>query len=329
MFVRPDFYDEFICKASDCTDTCCAGWEIDVDADTLEMYRNVKSDFSDKLTAGIDVNLAGQSVFRLKKNGRCFFLCNNGLCEIYSNLGKDALCDICREHPRFYNFYPDTTEVGLGLCCEKVCELLFRGKYNFSLLVDGETSDSDYKEMSEIRDNCFKLIYDGNDFILSIRSLSDYVSSMNDYYSECSYNQKEILNKYRLFSEIADLFSETEPINAEWTEYVKAIKSNINKIVIISDEYIFDDNEYKNLLSYTLYRHFVESAYNYTMLHGLSFSLASLIFIHICDCYAVIKSGKFKYSDRIDNVKLWSKQIEYSEENTCIVYEKAISLLFD
>ena len=29
---------------------------------------------------------------------------NRRLCRIILNLGEDALCDICREHPRFYNF---------------------------------------------------------------------------------------------------------------------------------------------------------------------------------------------------------------------------------
>ena len=44
---------------------------------------------------------------------------------IFINLGEDRLCDICREHPRFYNWFGDYTEVGLGLCCEEAERLLF------------------------------------------------------------------------------------------------------------------------------------------------------------------------------------------------------------
>ena len=33
-------------------------------------------------------------------------------------MGEDALCQICRDHPRFRNFYSDHVEIGLGLVCE-------------------------------------------------------------------------------------------------------------------------------------------------------------------------------------------------------------------
>lgn len=34
--LKPDFYDGFACIASRCRDTCCAGWEIEVDEETLK-----------------------------------------------------------------------------------------------------------------------------------------------------------------------------------------------------------------------------------------------------------------------------------------------------
>ena len=36
--LKPDFYDAFVCIASRCRDTCCAGWEIEVDEETLKKY---------------------------------------------------------------------------------------------------------------------------------------------------------------------------------------------------------------------------------------------------------------------------------------------------
>ena len=35
QFTVPDYYKEFKCVASECTDTCCAGWEINIDAHSL------------------------------------------------------------------------------------------------------------------------------------------------------------------------------------------------------------------------------------------------------------------------------------------------------
>ena len=37
MIVRyPDYYEKFACIAGACEDTCCAGWEIDLDEETYE-----------------------------------------------------------------------------------------------------------------------------------------------------------------------------------------------------------------------------------------------------------------------------------------------------
>ena len=49
---RPSYYKDFHCIASDCTENCCIGWEIDVDEDTLAYYKNIGSDFSRRLCAG-------------------------------------------------------------------------------------------------------------------------------------------------------------------------------------------------------------------------------------------------------------------------------------
>ena len=27
-YLKPHFYDQFVCTAGDCPDTCCAGWQI-------------------------------------------------------------------------------------------------------------------------------------------------------------------------------------------------------------------------------------------------------------------------------------------------------------
>ena len=34
----PDYYEKFKCVGGDCKDTCCAGWEIDIDEETFYYY---------------------------------------------------------------------------------------------------------------------------------------------------------------------------------------------------------------------------------------------------------------------------------------------------
>ena len=35
----PEYYKDFVCIADRCKHSCCVGWEIDVDKDTLEKYK--------------------------------------------------------------------------------------------------------------------------------------------------------------------------------------------------------------------------------------------------------------------------------------------------
>ncbi len=142
---KPAFFDQFKCIGSACTDTCCAGWEIEVDETTAEGYLTEKGAFGDRLRREIGSE-PGEYFFKLKNN-RCPFLNKENLCDIFINLGEDRLCDICREHPRFYNWFGDYTEVGLGLCCEEAERLLFSDSKPLTF-IEEDTQDED-DELSE------------------------------------------------------------------------------------------------------------------------------------------------------------------------------------
>ena len=45
-YLKPHFYDKFVCTAGDCPDTCCAGWQIMIDDASLEKYKNVQGEFA-------------------------------------------------------------------------------------------------------------------------------------------------------------------------------------------------------------------------------------------------------------------------------------------
>ena len=38
--IYPEYYNKFKCIAGNCPDTCCAGWEIVVDKEHCEIYKN-------------------------------------------------------------------------------------------------------------------------------------------------------------------------------------------------------------------------------------------------------------------------------------------------
>ena len=123
IWIKPDYYDRFRCSASACTDTCCAGWEVEVDETTAQMYASMEGSLGQRIREKLVVT-PEENYFALE-NGRCPLLDQENLCEIIREAGEEALCDICREHPRFYHWYGDVTEVGLGLCCEEAAKLIF------------------------------------------------------------------------------------------------------------------------------------------------------------------------------------------------------------
>ena len=78
----PDYFGDFKCLMGDCKHSCCIGWEIDIDEDTAEIYKNIPGDFGKKLRENIDFGEDDAS-FVLCKDGRCPFLNEKGLCEIF------------------------------------------------------------------------------------------------------------------------------------------------------------------------------------------------------------------------------------------------------
>ena len=50
MILRvPEYYEKFSCIASRCKDSCCAGWEIDIDEDSYAYYNSVEGKFGKRL----------------------------------------------------------------------------------------------------------------------------------------------------------------------------------------------------------------------------------------------------------------------------------------
>ena len=84
LITKPDFYDSFKCRAGECTDSCCIGWEIDIDDETMRKYENENDSLSVKLTSFTD---GEKQCFILTEDDRCPFLKSDGLCELILTKG--------------------------------------------------------------------------------------------------------------------------------------------------------------------------------------------------------------------------------------------------
>lgn len=333
IYTKPYFFDEFRCKADKCTDTCCAGWEVDIDNESYAKYKTVSGEFSKRLLDGIDAS-GEVPCFKLCGDERCVFLNKSGLCDIYSELGEDYLCEICREHPRFYDFFDGVTEMGLGLCCEKVCEMIFESDkpvtFESFCVDDDDFIDEEDNLYFMIREKCFEIIYNREETLYNrIGTLLDYaVAVQNEIFAD-EYAVRSCDDVTSLFDAVIDIFAETEPINDEWQVFISDMQKNRGRISAAKDSFLFNEHEYEQVLIYITYRHFMQSRFTGNILPSVCFAVVSLIFIYLADCKIFADNNMYTNEDRIFSVKLWSKQIEYSEENTQFVAEKAFDLLVD
>lgn len=145
----PDYYPRFRCVGSACQDNCCIGWEICIDADTLDYYRSRTGALGEQLAQNIA--LTDQPHFILDDRQRCPFLNGQNLCQLHIQLGEQHLCSICAQHPRFHNWFGTLKESGVGLCCEEAARLiLFSAGFGFVSTVDRQPPDPDSAVPAEL-----------------------------------------------------------------------------------------------------------------------------------------------------------------------------------
>ena len=137
----PEYYPHFQCTASGCRHTCCAGWEIDIDPESLARYDRLPGDFGDRVRRSVDRGDVPH--FVLTEDERCPLLNDDNLCELILREGEGALCQICRDHPRFRNYFSSRVEMGLGLVCEAAARLILSWPHPLRLIrLEGDEAES-------------------------------------------------------------------------------------------------------------------------------------------------------------------------------------------
>lgn len=119
----PHYYKDFKCIGAECIDTCCAGWEVVIDDNSYQYYKSVTGDFGQRLKD--NMMSTNENSFVLQ-SGNCPFLNEIKLCDIYTELGQDKLCETCKLYPRFIEEYGDLREIGISLSCMEAARLILK-----------------------------------------------------------------------------------------------------------------------------------------------------------------------------------------------------------
>ena len=57
LYTYPHYYKKFQCIASECEDTCCAGWAITIDPKSLEKYRHARGPGAPERVCGLETEV--------------------------------------------------------------------------------------------------------------------------------------------------------------------------------------------------------------------------------------------------------------------------------
>lgn len=165
IYTYPDYYKKFNCIADKCLDTCCGKWQIVIDDDSLERYQEYDGDYRPELHRKVNWK---EGVFRHGRSGKCAFLRDDMLCDMYIHMGKDSLCTTCREYPRHTEEFENVREISLSLSCPEVARILMNitDKVTFVTEEDDEDEVFDdfdyflYSNLEDIREAILNVIQD-------------------------------------------------------------------------------------------------------------------------------------------------------------------------
>jgi len=289
-YYAPDYCESFKCIADKCKHSCCIGWEIDVDEDTLALYDTVGGELGERFQKNIcrDGECAH---FILGEHDRCPFLNGNNLCDIILKLGDGALCDICADHPRYRSFYQDRTEEGIGMACEEAARIILTNPFKVKIVQtedDGEKEAQDASEMRflNLRDKIITMLQK-RDLPVEMR-LTGVITALDVKLPNASWD------------EIKKLYMSLERLESGWERY-------LDKLTEKKPEKLFDlEIPYEQLLVYLVYRNLKAEDIRGSMKFCL---ISYLVICQICECMG----GTVDVLQ--DVCRRYSAEIEYSDEN--------------
>lgn len=295
--VVPDCYHEFVCAASSCRHSCCIGWEIDVDDAALRRYDALPGELGQRLRRCIDRE--GQPHFRLGADGRCPFLNGEGLCELILQLGPEALCQICTDHPRFRCELPGRVETGLGLCCEAAGRLILGRREPMRLRCTGEPETED--EIIALRDQAIALLQD---------RAKPVEQRAEELLGLCGGSLGS-----RTAAQWAQELLALERLEEGWTELLERLRDETPDLAAFDAHMAGRETEYEQLLVYLVYRHLANAPDALELAARAGFAVLGYRLLRRLGAIVWQRQGRFSLDDQVELARRFSAELEYSDEN--------------
>lgn len=292
--VKPTFYKTFKCIAGDCPDSCCQGWEVDADSDSLEYYKTLDNslEIKKRIDSVLSKDEFDNTIFTLAPKKRCPFLNDENLCDMHIAIGGEHTPYTCRTFPRFIYDFGATREIGISFSCPVASDMMYNTES-----FDFETDiNSDLPTLNDIDAEKYFLLYKGRAEAYKIakdknKSIRERLNDLLDL---------GVLLQEKLFpydeggDDIAffDVFKNPELINPEWKE----------KVENFSLKQVSDSQSNENILMYFLYKYLMQAVYDNDALSKIKMAVLGVLI----NTY---------FGEDSWTVHLWSKETEHSQYN--------------
>lgn len=292
--VKPTFYKNFMCIAGDCPDSCCQGWEVDADSDSLEYYKTLDNslEIKKRIDSVLSKDEFDNTIFTLAPKKRCPFLNDENLCDMHIAIGGEHTPYTCRTFPRFIYDFGATREIGISFSCPVASDMMYNTEsFDFETEVN-----SDLPTLNDIDAEKYFLLYKGRAEAYKIakdknKSIRERLNDLLDL---------GVLLQEKLFpydeggDDIAffDVFKNPELINPEWKERVENF----------SLKQVSDTQSNENILMYFLYKYLMQAVYDDDALSKIKMAVLGVLI----NTY---------FGEDSWTVHLWSKETEHSQYN--------------
>lgn len=292
---KPTFYKDFKCIAGACPDSCCQGWEVDADNDSLEYYKtlNPSLEIKQRIDRVLSKDEFDNTIFALAPKKRCPFLNDENLCDMHIAIGGEHTPYTCRTFPRFIYDFGGTREIGVSFSCPVASDMMYNlDSFDFEDEITDELptlNDIDgmtYYTLLKGRKRAYDIVKDKSLPINErLKNLLDYAVTLQAELDDYPDGENIELSFF-------DVFDNPELINPEWEKKVQ------NKI----EKSVSNTQANENIAMYFLYKYFLQAVYDRDVLSKVKMAAVGVLI----NTY---------FGEDSWTVHLWSKETEHSQYN--------------
>jgi lysine-N-methylase len=336
IYRKQEDYDTFRCIAGKCPKSCCIGWQIMIDEQSLDKYKAVTGPFSERISSAVDYPA---ECFR-QHGTRCNMLNECGLCDLQSAMGEDYLCDTCRLYPRHIEEFQDLREYSLSLSCPEVVRMILDADYDFTWTESEDTLLDDPEEFEEFdffifdqlefaRDKMFTV---ASDHSLSLQERMSRIAAtayqLQELYDEgeilamgeitCTFSENYagtgISLDYDYCMKSLDVLTDMEVLENSWTDSIIATKKYWEQHPADSGEWtaaMFPvsnlEHVFENIFKSLLFTYFCGAVYDGQIYARAMIAVQSIRFLMLIHA----ATG----DNLASTIYLYSREVEHSDEN--------------